>query len=185
MEYLTTPNKGCQSWNCWKVFRKRSVKMYKWRSHVVQVVWKQSLLVCLKKIYSSLRMKAPSAPPTCKCVPHWHIVPAPIFIKDIKRKSSLRKLSTKLVRMKVSPGPPTCKCVPLCPCPTSPSLMTFGIWHRFNKSQHFLSAHLLERSVQLCKNNMFSKSPKRKIDIEQITFHTTCMNVPMTLIIII
>ena len=156
--------------------------MYKWRSHFVQVVWKQSLPVRLKKILSSLRMKAH---PTWQCVSFWHIIPAPTFVKDIKRKSSLRKLSTKPLRMKVSPGPPTCKCVPLCPCPTSPSLMTFGIWHRFNKSQHFLSAHLLERSVQLCKNNMFSKSPKRKIDIEQITFHTTCMNVPMTLIIII
>ena len=88
MEHLTTQNKGCQSWNCWKVFRNRSVKMYKWRSHVVQVVWKQSLPVCLKKIYPSLRMKAPSSPPTCKCVPHWHIVPAPIFVKDIKRKNA-------------------------------------------------------------------------------------------------
>ena len=162
MKHLTTPDKGCRSWNCWKVFRNRVIRMYNWTSHVVQVVWKQSLPVCLKKIYYSLRMKAPSSPPKCTCVPHWHIVPAPIFIKDIKRKSSLRKLSTKLVRMKVSPGPPTCKCVPLCPCPTSPSLMTFGIWHRFNKSQHLLSAHLLERSVQLCKdNNVLKISPQK------------------------
>ena len=32
--------------------------MYIWRSHFVQVVWKQSLPVRLKKILSSLRMKA-------------------------------------------------------------------------------------------------------------------------------
>ena len=160
MEHLTTQNKGCQSWNCWKVFRNRSVKMYKWRSHVVQVVWKQSLLVCLKKIYCSLRMKAQL--PHSVNVFHFDNVLAPIFVKDIKKKSSLRKLSTKPVRMKVSPGPPTCKCVPLCPCPTSPSLMTFGIWHRFNKSQHLLSAHLLERSVQLCiDNNVLKISPKQ------------------------
>ena len=155
MEHLTTPNKGCQSWNCWKVFGNRSVRMNKWRSHFVQVVWKQSLPVRFKKILSSHRMKAQLPQPVNVFL--FGIVPAPT-----NTYSSLRKLSTKPLRMKVSPAPPTCKCVPLCPCPTSPSLMTFGIWHRFNKSQHFLSAHLLERSVQLCKdNNVLKISPKQ------------------------
>ena len=88
---------------------------------------------------------------------------------NIRQRHKEKKLLKKIIDQTApyegisrSPTPPTCKCVPLCPCPTSPSLMAFGIWHRFNKSQHFLSAHLLERSVQLCKdNNVLKISPKQ------------------------
>ena len=102
-----------------------------------------------------------SAPPFCKCVPFWQCIST-----NIRQRHKEKKLLKKIIdqtgpyeSISRSPTPPSCKCVPLCPCPTSPSLMTFGIWHRFNKSQHFLSAHLLERSVQLCKDNNVLEIP--------------------------
>ena len=123
--------------------------------------------VC-RSVYSSLCMKAPSSPPTCKCVPHWHIVPAPIFVKDIKRKKRWRKLLTKPLRMKVSPGPPLPHPVNVFHCVLVQRRPPW--WHSafgidLTRANTFYLHTFLNGQCNYVKIIMFSKSPRNKIDL--------------------